>query len=246
MILLNLLRSILHMLVMVVTVLPYALLIVALAPFSSPDRLYAIARAWLKLSMLSLRWICGVSWRVSGMEHLPVSGEGSVVLLCKHQSTLETFLMPVVMPRPLAYVFKKELLYIPFFGWAIGLVDMIHIDRSKRQEAFNKVVSQGQRLLDKGVWVIMFPEGTRTARGQKGKYKAGGTRLAVATGVPVIPIAVNSAICWPKRAFIKRPGVIDVVIGAPIASQNRNPEELLAEVETWIEAQMRLIDPAAY
>src|SRR5690606_25923708 len=128
----------------------------------------------------------------------------------------------------------------------MGRLDMIHIDRSKRTQAFNKVVAQGQRLLDQGTWVIMFPEGTRIPRGQKGVYKSGGTRLAVATGAPVIPIAVSSAKCWPRKAFIKRPGVVDFSIGPAIPRQGRQADELVREVEGWIEAEMRRLDPDAY
>jgi 1-acyl-sn-glycerol-3-phosphate acyltransferase len=155
-------------------------------------------------------------------------------------------LLPVLMPHPLAYVFKKELLWVPFFGWAIGRLDMIHIDRSQRARAFAKVVQQGRELLAKGVWVIMFPEGTRIARGQQGEYKSGGARLAEPTGCPVIPIAVTSAKCWPRKAFIKRPGVIEVSIGQPIPSEGRKADELMLEVQTWIEAEMRRLDPEAY
>jgi 1-acyl-sn-glycerol-3-phosphate acyltransferase len=168
------------------------------------------------------------------------------VLLVKHQSTYETFLMPAIMPHPLAYVFKKELLSVPFFGWSIGSLDMIHIDRGQRARAFVKVLQQGRRLLAKGTWVIMFPEGTRIARGEKGQYKSGGTRLAIEAGVPVVPIAVTSAKVWPRKAFIKRPGVVDVSIGRPIPSEGRKPDELMDEVEAWIEAEMRRLDPEAY
>ena len=122
------------------------------------------------------------------------------------------------MPRPLCYVFKRELLFIPFFGWAMARMDLIHIDRSKRAEAWSKVAEQGRRYMAQGNWVIMFPEGTRTPRGGKGTYKVGGTRLAVETGRPVVPIAVTSARCWPRKSFLLRPGVIDVSIGAPIDS----------------------------
>jgi 1-acyl-sn-glycerol-3-phosphate acyltransferase len=101
-------------------------------------------------------------------------------------------------------------------------------------------------LLAQGIWIIMFPEGTRIARGQKGVYKTGGTRLAVETGAPVIPVAVTSARCWPRKAFIKRPGVVDVSIGKPIPSAGREPEELMREVEQWIESEMRRLDPEAY
>jgi 1-acyl-sn-glycerol-3-phosphate acyltransferase len=110
---------------------------------------------------------------------------------------------------------------------------MIHIDRSQRAKAFSKVVEQGQALLDRGVWVIMFPEGTRIPRGERGSYKTGGTRLAIATGAPVIPIAVNSAVCWPRKAFVKHPGVVTVSIGPAIASDGRQADALMADVSQW-------------
>jgi 1-acyl-sn-glycerol-3-phosphate acyltransferase len=138
------------------------------------------------------------------------------------------------------------LLYVPFFGWAIGRLDMIHIDRSQRARAFAKVVSQGRELLAKGVWVIMFPEGTRIPRGEAGSYKSGGARLAVATATPIYPIAVTSAKCWPRRALIKRPGVVDVSIGPAISTEGRDAEALTREVEAWIENEMRRLDPEAY
>ncbi len=242
-----LLRSVIHALWMLLTVIPFAIVILAGAAVGvRGEPLYRIARTWLRLVIEGLRVICGVRWRVSGFEHLPLGQTSPAILLVKHQSTFETFLLPVLMPHPLAYVFKKELLYVPFFGWAIGRLDMIHIDRSQRAQAFRKVVEQGVALLAKGVWIIMFPEGTRIARGQAGQYKSGGTRLAVATGAPVIPIAVTSAKVWPRKAFIKRPGVVDVSIGAPIPSAGRDPEELVREVETWIETEMRRLDPEAY
>ncbi|MDE2607674.1 MAG: 1-acyl-sn-glycerol-3-phosphate acyltransferase [Burkholderiales bacterium] len=240
------LRSVLHALWMGVTVVPYALAILVATPFASPYTLYRIARAWLGVVMHGLTVICGVRWRVRGAENLPSGQTSPAILLVKHQSTLETFLMPVLMPHPLAYVFKRELLYVPFFGWAMGRLDMIHIDRSQRAQAFNKVVQQGKRLLAQGTWVIMFPEGTRIPRGQAGNYKSGGTRLAVATGAPVIPIAVSSARCWPRKAFVKRPGVVDVSIGRPIPSEGREADDITREVEAWIEAEMRRLDPEAY
>ncbi len=240
------LRSVVHMLWMLVVVVPTGIWMVILTPFANARQMYACACFFLRSAIHGLRVICGVDWKVHGMENLPLGQTSPAILLVKHQSTFETFLLPVLMPHPLAYVFKKELLYVPFFGWAIGRLDMIHIDRSQRAQAFRKVVEQGVALLAKGVWIIMFPEGTRIARGQAGQYKSGGTRLAVATGAPVIPIAVTSAKVWPRKAFIKRPGVVDVSIGAPIPSAGRDPEELVREVETWIETEMRRLDPEAY
>jgi len=239
-------RSILHLLFMAVTVVPWALFVIIVSPFVSSTRVYWICAGWLKLAVWGGRWILGIRNRITGYENLPVGNTAPAVLLVKHQSTWETFAMPALMPHPLAYVFKRELLYVPFFGWAMARLDMIHIDRSKRAQAFNKVVQQGQRLLDQGTWVIMFPEGTRIPRGQKGQYKSGGTRLAVMTGAPVIPVAVTSAKCWPRRALLKRPGVVDFSIGKPIPSVGREPDELMREVEAWIEAEMHRLDPEAY
>lgn len=240
------LRSVLHLLWMLLTVIPWALVMLVASVWRRGEPLWWMAVRWLRWATDGLRVICGVHTRVTGLEHLPQDKRAGAVLLVKHQSTYETFLMPTLMPHPLAYVFKKELLYVPFFGWAMGRLDMIHIDRSQRAQAFNKVVAQGKRLLAQGVWIIMFPEGTRTPRGQQGVYKTGGTRLAIETGAPVIPIAVTSAKCWPRKAFVKRPGVVDVSIGPAIPSAGRKADELMAEVEAWIEAEMRRLDPEAY
>ena len=240
------LRSVLHMLWMAVTVVPWALAVLIAAPFLNSTQIYWMCAGWLKVAVRGGNVILGIRNHVIGFENLPVGNTAPAVLLLKHQSTWETFCMPPLMPHPLAYVFKKELLYVPFFGWAMAKMDMIHIDRSKRAQAFNKVVEQGRRLLAQGTWVIMFPEGTRIDRGQKGQYKSGGTRLAIETGAPVIPIAVTSAKCWPRKAFIKRPGVVEFSIGKPIPSEGRKPDELMREVEDWIEAEMRRLDPEAY
>ena len=241
-----LLRSLLHLLWMIVTVIPWGIIMVVASIRVRGNPLYWMAARWLGWAIDGARVILGIRVQVTGMENLPQGETSPAILLVKHQSTLETFLMPTLMPHPLAYVFKKELLYVPFFGWAMGRLDMIHIDRSQRNEAFAKVVAQGKALLARGVWIIMFPEGTRIPRGQQGTYKTGGTRLAVETGAPVIPIAVSSAKCWPRKAFIKRPGLVEVSIGKPIPSAGREPAELMREVEAWIEAEMRRLDPEAY
>ena len=237
------LRSLLYMAWLIVTVVPYAVMVVILSIFLRGTPLYRFTMGWVHLSVWGARVICGIRSHISGMENLP---DGPVVLLAKHQSAWETLALPLIMPRPLAYVFKRELLYVPFFGWALGRLDMVHIDRSKRTEAWTKVAEQGRRYMAQGNWVIMFPEGTRSARGQQGQYKAGASRLAIETGTPIVPIAVASARCWPRKSFLLRPGVIDISIGRPIAVEGRRPDELMAEVEAWIEAEMRRIDPEAY
>jgi 1-acyl-sn-glycerol-3-phosphate acyltransferase len=241
-------RSALFFLWMVVTVIPWATAVLLVSIFVRGDPVYWMCAGWLRVAVWGARLICGVRWRVHGMDNLPTAADktASVILLSKHQSTWETFAYPALMPHPLAYVFKRELLYIPFFGWAMARLDMVHIDRSKRTEAWNRVAAQGAKVMARGHWIIMFPEGTRIPRGQAGTYKSGGTRLAVATGRPVVPIAVNSARCWPRKSFLLRPGVVDVSIGKPIASVGRSADELMREVEAWIEAETRRLDPEAY
>ena len=241
-----LIRSILHLLWMAVTVIPWALFVIIASVFVNSTRMYWMCAGWLRLAVNSGTVMLGIQNRITGWENLPQGATDPAVLLVKHQSTWETFVMPAIMPHPLAYVFKKELLYVPFFGWAMARMDMIHIDRSQRARAFHKVVAQGKRLMGQGTWVIMFPEGTRIPRGQAGQYKAGGTRLAIECGAPVIPIAVTSARCWPRKAFIKTPGIVDISIGKPIPSAGRKPDELMREVQDWIEAEMRRLDPEAY
>jgi 1-acyl-sn-glycerol-3-phosphate acyltransferase len=242
------LRSLLVFIWIVVTLVPAGLLLVLLSPLVNDQRLWwMIAVPWLRGVMGAARWIGGVRYRVQGAENLPPADDMRRVVLCaKHQSTWETFFFPSMTPHPLAYVFKQELLRIPVFGWALGRLRMVHIDRSKRSEAWSRVASQGSQLMDEGKWIIMFPEGTRTRRGRKGNYKSGATRLAVATGAWVIPIAVTSGRCWPARTFSFIPGVIDVSIGTPVSATGREPGELMDEIEHWIEAEMRRLDPEAY
>jgi len=242
------LRSLLFLVFLGVTVVPWALGVLVLSVFVRGAPVYWACAGWLRTAIWGARVICGVRHRIQGMEYLPSAADATsaVMLASKHQSTWETFAYPSLMPHPLAYVFKRELLYIPFFGWAMARMDMIHIDRSKRAEAWKKVAAQGRRLFAQGVWVIMFPEGTRIERGQQGTYKTGASRLAIDAGVPIVPIAATSARCWPRKSFLLRPGMVDISIGKPIPSVGREPDELMREVEAWIEAEMRRLDPEAY
>ena len=243
------LKSLLVFLWMAVTVIPAASLIIVFTPFSSPDfRWWHIARPWLRGAVEAARKIGGIQYVVEGEEYLPSAGDNQRIILCpKHQSTWETFFFASRMPHPLAYVFKRELLFIPFFGWAMACLNMIHIDRSARGDAWSKVALLGEQLMDAGKWVIMFPEGTRSRRGEQGVYKTGAARLAVATGASIVPIAVASARCWPRKSFTFIPGSVTVSLGPPIVSGvGESPGELMQRVEQWIEAEMRRIDPEAY
>jgi 1-acyl-sn-glycerol-3-phosphate acyltransferase len=242
------LRSFLYLLFLTVTVMPWAIVAVIASLFVRGPTLYWLCAGWLRMAISGAQVICGVDYRVSGMQYLPTAADGqaAVLLAPKHQSTWETFAFPGLMPHPLCYVFKRELLYIPFFGWAIARLDMVHINRARQSEAWRKVVEQGTAIMAGGTWMIMFPEGTRTARGGQGAYKTGASRLAVTTGTPLVPVAVTSARCWPRKSFLLRPGVIDVSIGKPIAPAGRRPDDLMREVEAWIETEMRRLDPEAY
>jgi 1-acyl-sn-glycerol-3-phosphate acyltransferase len=240
-------RSAIFVTWMIVSVIPYGAFVVLASIVLRGNALYALAVGWLRQITVAAHWIGGVRYEVRGLENVPPADVMDPVILCpKHQSTWETFALPVIMPHPLAYVFKRELLFIPFFGWAMARLDMVHIDRSKRSEAWAKVAEQGRKLMKKGVWIIMFPEGTRTKAGSQGIYKTGASRLAVATGASIIPIAITSGRCWPRRSFRLAPGTIHVSIAPPIDPRGRDPDELMKEVETWIEAEMRRLDPKAY
>lgn len=244
----NVIRSILVFAWIVISIIPVGLTLVICSLFLKDDKLWWwFAAPWLKGVVSAARIIGGVQYRLHGAQNLPTAEDMRRVVLCpKHQSTWETFFFPSITSHPLAYVFKKELLRIPIFGWCIGSVGMIHIDRTQRAQAWTKVAEQGQVLMDRGKWVIMFPEGTRIERGKKGNYKSGATRLAVATGAYVIPIAVTSGRCWPARSFSFIPGVIDVSIGQPVCAEGREAGELMDEIERWIEAEMHRLDPEAY
>jgi 1-acyl-sn-glycerol-3-phosphate acyltransferase len=236
------LRSFLFTVVMVVATVVWACVCILVAPFPYRFRFFVTSR-WNVFIIWCARVICGIRYQVKGYDNLP---EQPVILLCKHQSAWETIFTLPNMRRPLVFVFKKEILYIPFFGWGMALLRMIPIDRRKGKNAFAQVVKSGKERLAQGLSIIMFPEGTRIPVGQKGKYKSGGTRLAIETRASVVPIAHNSGECWPKHSFIKRPGLITVSIGKPISPENHTPDSLLQEVENWIESEMRVISPHAY
>lgn len=244
----NAVRSLIVFTWLVVSLIPLGFGLLLFSIFVDDRKLWWwFAVPFLRGVIAAARIVGGVKYRIHGEENLPGEHDMHRIILCpKHQSTWETFYFPSMTSHPLAYVFKQELLRIPIFGWAMGRLNMIHIDRSQRSEAWNKVAEQGKVLMDQGKWIIMFPEGTRIERGKKGAYKTGASRLAVATGASIVPIAVTSARCWPRRSFWFIPGTIDVSIGAPMTAVGRDPDELMAEVEQWIEAEMQRLDPEAY
>ncbi|MDR3101262.1 MAG: 1-acyl-sn-glycerol-3-phosphate acyltransferase [Paraburkholderia sp.] len=236
-------RSLLLFIYLIVYTIPYATACFIAFPFMNAERRYWMAVGWCRSTVYVARWLNGIRYRIEGMENLP---DGPAVLLSKHQSAWETVALPALMPRPLCFVFKRELLYVPFFGWALGMLKMVHIDRKEGKYAFASVTRQGKARMAEGAWVIMFPEGTRTPVGKQGKYKTGGARFAISTGAPVVPIAHNAGRVWPRNSFIKYAGIVTVSIGKPIETTGLTPDEVNTRVENWIEAEMRRIDPGAY
>jgi len=238
----NYLRSALYMLLMTVTVIPWALVILAAYVTPLLTR-YRLCTMWTRFAIVMARRICGITWRVEGWENLP---EGPAILLPKHQSTWETFWLPSFVSHPLTFVYKRELHLLPFFGWAMASLHMINIDRRRGQDAFEQVVRQGTGHLRDGWWIVIFPEGTRTPPGSTRRYKTGGARLAVRTRTQVVPIAVNSGERWPRRLLLKTPGEITISIGKAISPEGRTAEEVAALVESWIETEMRRLAPHRY
>lgn len=239
----SLLRSLLFALFQAITLPPYGIMLVLVAPFLPLHARYKLTIGWPRLTIWAARVILGIRWQWKGYHNLP---KGPAVLLSKHQSAWETLAYVSWMPTELCFVFKRELLFVPFFGWGIALLKMIHINRRQGGKAMEQILRQGKQRLTEGRWVIFFPEGTRIAPGKQGKYRSGGTRLACAAGVPVVPIAVNSGDCWPRNAFVKTPGEITISIGKPIDSSGKTPDALMDEVERWIESEMRVLSPHQY
>ena len=242
----QLIRSILFALFLVVFTPIWSVLCMLAFPFLSPENRYTFIGLWNKIVIALLKPLCGIHYEIRGMENMYAVIDKPVVILSKHQSAYETIAYIALLPKQLCFVFKRELLWIPFFGWALALLKMIHINRANKQTAALSVASQGRERLSEGKWIMLFPEGTRTPRGSTKPYRKGGARLASATGAIVIPIAHNAGICWPKNSFLKQPGTVIFSIGPAIASEGKSGEALQAEVETWIESEMRIIDPSAY
>lgn len=227
-------RSLLFFLIKTVLTIPFSLLILLAAPVPALPR-YRFITLWGRVVIWLAGWVVGIRFRVEGRENLP---QEPAVVLAKHQSAWETIAFQQIFP-PLSFVLKKNLLHIPFFGWGLALFSPIAIDRGAGREALKQLEAQGRERLNTGFWVLVFPEGTRVGVGDKGDYQIGGAWLAAKCGVPVVPVAHNAGRCWPKNAFIKRPGIITVVIGPSIPTQGRKPAQVLAETEAWIEATMR-------
>ncbi len=202
----------------------------------------AFAQSYATVMLKWIEWSLAITCEVEGWENVP---DHPVVAMAKHQSAWETLFMESRFP-PQCWIIKRELLWLPFVGWGLYAIRCIAIDRSSGHSARDQIVEQGRRRLSQGMWVSIFPEGTRIAPGKVGRYGIGGALLAVRTGTPILPMAHDAGEYWPRYAFRKRPGRVKVVIGPPIPTEGRDVLTVNAEVQGWIEAQMRRISPHRY
>ena len=230
------LRSSLFALVQIGATVVFSFVALAAFPLDLLSR-YRVITLWTRLVMWAARHICGIRYRVLGAERLPAP---PFIVLSKHQSAWETLAFQMIFP-PQVWVVKRELLWIPFFGWGLAMLAPIAIDRGSGTRALRQMLEQGRDRLARGFCVVIFPEGTRVAPGERREYQLGGAWLATRAQAPVVPVAHNSGEVWRRNAFLKYPGTITVSIGAPIETKDVAADVLNGQVQTWIEREMARI-----
>ncbi len=235
--LLYLRSTVLFIMVLITTIIFSLLMMIAfILPFSLQ---YKLGSTWGAYVMFMTKKICGLSYHVSGLENITTAN--NAIVLCKHQSAWETIFLTAILP-PSSILLKKSLLWLPFWGWAMATLKPIAINRSTPKEALMQLLKQGAKRLQEGYWLVMYPEGTRTAPGEQKKFSASGSLLAQRTGFPIIPVAHNAGEFWPRNSFLKYPGVIQVKIGPAINPKDRKSKDINAEAEAWINNAMAEID----
>ena len=234
-------RTILFYLLLSFSAFAWGTLSLLLAPFLPFQARYRfVVQRWCRFAVWLAWHVVGVRYRLSGLENIP---KKPCVILSKHQSTWETFFLSGYF-APLSQVLKRELLFVPFFGWALALLKPIAIDRSQPKIALKQLAKQGHERLQQGAWVLIFPEGTRIPTGEMGKFSRGGAALAVNANLPVLPIAHNAGHCWPKNGWAKHPGIIEVMIGPLMHAEGEGPRaiaELNQRAEEWVTNALREI-----
>lgn len=236
----NLIRSVVFAVMQTALTVFFSMVALFSFPFSAHTR-YRMITGYNHIVIWLARVVLGIRYVVRGRENLPAR---PAVVLAKHQSAWETVAFLFLFP-PVSAVIKQELLNVPFFGWAYRMLSPIAIDRGAGREALKQIVTKGKAKLEQNFWVLVFPEGTRVAPGEKGRYGIGGAWLAAETGAPIVPVAHNAGEVWPKNAFVKRPGTITVSIGPAIETAGKSAAELTRAVEAWIETEMARLPPAA-
>jgi 1-acyl-sn-glycerol-3-phosphate acyltransferase len=234
-------RSLLFLLILLVVTPPYTLGVILCRPLPHRMRRQTVV-PWVNFTIWLVKHVLGIPYRLLGAENIPAR---PVVVLCKHQSAWETFMLQEVF-KDTVFVWRKEIKYLPFFGWALASIPMIETDRSASRASLKRLVDQGRDRLANGYTVIIFPEGTRSRPGAKNRYKLGGAHLAVETGAPVLPVALNSGEFWGRNALFKRSGVVTVSIGPAIDPSGLTAIEITRRAEEWIEAEMSRISPRLY
>lgn len=207
-------------------------LIAVLVPFRQRSMM---ARGWAQGLLFVLKWVCRLDYKVEGRKHLP---HGNHIALLKHSSSWETFAQVVLLPDQV-WVLKRELTWVPFLGWALRFMHAIAVNRGAGGAAVRSVLEQGRARIREGLWVVIFPEGTRMAPGQTRRYGISGALLAAENDRLIVPVAHDAGYYWPRRGLYKKPGTIRVVIGPPIAAAGRDAREVMAEAQAWIEAHSR-------
>jgi 1-acyl-sn-glycerol-3-phosphate acyltransferase len=231
------LRSLIFLLLQLVLTPIFSTMAILTYPFKPLTR-YRLISSYARTMIWLLRVVCGIRHQVVGMEHIP---KQPCVVLCKHQSAWETLALQVIFP-PQAWVLKRELLWLPFFGWGLAMTSPIAINRSDGKSAVKQLLKQGKQRLAQGFFVVIFPEGTRVPFGERGKYKIGGALLAASSGTPVLPVAHNAGRLWGRNSFIKRPGLVTMSIGTPIATEGLKADEINARTEAWIENEIQQLE----
>jgi len=226
-----LLRSLIFYLGLVIATILMLPISILMLPFTLAKRFSVISR-WSVFVLWWLKLTCNLEHEVEGSENIP---DGAGIIICKHQSAWETLTLQLVFPAQI-WIVKRELLWIPIYGWALATMQPIAINRAPATKALRQIVSEGCKRLEQGLWLVIFPEGTRVAPGEREEYQPGGGIIAQKSAYPVVPVAHNAGYFWPRNSISKWPGKIKMVIGPVIDTKNKKAAEITREAEDWIES----------
>jgi 1-acyl-sn-glycerol-3-phosphate acyltransferase len=226
-------RSIIFTAVLFLSVVPFSFAVILARPFGVKAS-YKASMGWFHTVSWFCKVLCRLDFAIEGKENIP---QTSGIVFMKHSSAYETITAALVLPR-LTWVLKRELMWAPFLGWALACINSIAIDRNSHRIAIAQIIKQGRRRLAEGMWIMIFPEGTRMRAGETRRYGVSGTLLAQATNTLILPVAHNAGDFWPRRGWRKRPGTVRFVIGKPVDPAGRGPREVNAEIQDWIEAKV--------
>tara|TARA_E500000331_G_C17178380_1_gene679415 strand:- start:15 stop:734 length:720 start_codon:yes stop_codon:yes gene_type:complete len=228
-------KSSLFILFQALSVTIWGILVLITAPFFSISQRYSFTMLWPKMNIFIAKYLLGIKYEINGYSNIKILQNNPAIICSKHQSAWETFFLANGLKKHVCFVFKQELLLIPFFGWGIKLLEMIHINRKAGKKSLEQIIDGAPKQFKLNRWIVFFPEGTRTLPGEKKHYKIGAAVLSSRLNIPIVPIAHNSGFYWKKNAWIKKPGTIILKIGPAIFPGNKTPENIINEVHSWIE-----------